>query len=69
MPIDCVAEPESLLDLPALHNRELRPRPASDRPQDLRGREVTAEAAQAYGEDNVIMMMCDNDDVMTMWYR
>ena len=54
---DCVAESESLLDLPALHNWQLRPGPASDRPQDLRGREVTAEAAQAYGEDIVIMMM------------
>ena len=56
LPTDCLSEPESLLDLPSLHHRQLRPGPASDRPQDLRGREVTAEAAQAHGEYNVMTM-------------
>ena len=47
---DCLSEQESLLYLPPLHHRQLCPGPASDRPQNLRGGEVTAEAAQAHGE-------------------
>ena len=53
MSTDCLDEPDSLLHLPALHYRQLWPGPASDRAQDLRGREVTTEAAQAHGEDIV----------------
>ena len=47
---DCLSEQESLLYLPPLHHRQLCAGPTSDRTQNLRGCEVTAEAAQAHGE-------------------